>query len=140
METKKLIEILKNRGYKLKGLDAEKISGIEAYFSISFPVDYFLFLKEMGLDGGGFLKGSDCFYDRIYDLRSYAEELLEEDNSNFKLKKEDFVFYSHQGYIFAFFDSSQENPPIYYYVEGALEPSIKHPSFASFLEENIQYL
>lgn len=137
MEIKKHIEILKNKGYKLKGLDIGKIQEIESYFDVSLPADYVLFLKEMGLSGGDFVKGSDCFYDRIFDLRGYAQELLEEDNSNFKLKKEHFVFFSHQGYSFAFFDSSLDNPPIYYYFEEDMEPHIKYPSFASFIEENI---
>jgi hypothetical protein len=92
-------------------------------------------LKKIGKTGDKFLRGEDCFIDRIFELREYAIELLKEDTSDFNLKKEYFVFYSHQGYIFAFFNTLEENPPIYLYHEGEIEPKVIYNSFAIFLEE-----
>ncbi|WP_165763238.1 SMI1/KNR4 family protein [Flavobacterium sp. AJR] len=134
-----IIKRIEELGYKIEGLDNEKIKAIENYYKVSLPLEYKLFLEKMGKTGDKFLRGEHCFYDRIFELREYANELLEDDNSEFKLKKEHFVFYSHQGYIFAFFDTSlEENPPIYYYFEGDLEPKIKYDSLSSFLEEQLE--
>lgn len=79
------------------------------------------------------------FFDRILELRDYAKELLEEDESAFELKPEYFVFYSHQGYIFAYFDTSNDNNDIsiYSYSEGDLIPSKKHDSIIEFFKDAI---
>lgn len=136
MHINSIITRIEELGYKTEGIDNEKIKKIEKYYDVSLPLDYKIFLEKMGQSGDKFLRGEDCFYDRIFELREYANELLADDNSQFKFKKEHFVFYSHQGYIFAFFDTSlNENSPIYYYFEGNLEPKIKYDSLASFLED-----
>jgi hypothetical protein len=134
-----VIKKIEDFDYKIEGIDNEKIREIEKYYGVSLPLDYKIFLKKMGKTADKFLRGEDCFYDRIFELREYANDLLADDNSQFKLKKDHFVFYSHQGYIFAFFDSSiQENTPIYYYLEGDLEPNIKYDSLSDFLEEQLK--
>lgn len=145
MNINNILKKIEDLGYKIEGIDNEKIKEIERYYNVALPLDYKIFLSKMGKTGDKFLRGEDCFYDRIFELREYANELLVDDNSEFKLKEEHFVFYSHQGYIFAFFDTSlEENPPIYYYFEGDLEPKIKYDSLTSFLEEqfdnHISYL
>ncbi|MGV7108067.1 SMI1/KNR4 family protein [Flavobacterium sp. U410] len=134
----RIIKKIEELGYKIEGINEEEINAIEKYYNVYLPSDYKFFLNKMGKTGGGFLRGEDCFYDRIFELREYANELLSDDNSEFKLRKEHFVFYSHQGYIFAFLDTLlKENSPIYYYFEGDLEPKIKYDSLASFLEDNL---
>lgn len=134
-----IIRELKLRGYKLHGLSSDQIEKVEKFYKVSLPESYKYFLFSMGLDGGGFMKGSDCFYDRILELREYATDLLEEDQSSFKLKPEHYVFYVHQGYIFAYFDTSNNNmnPAIYYYYEGDLSPQKKYNSLKDFF---IEYL
>jgi hypothetical protein len=136
MNVDNIIKRIEDFGYKIEGIDNQRISEIEKYYNVSLPVEYKIFLEKIGKTADKFLRGEDCFYDRIFELRGYANELLVDDNSEFKLKKEHFVFYSHQGYIFAYFDTSLEgNPPIYYYFEGDLEPKIKYDSFSNFLEK-----
>lgn len=132
------ISQLKQSGFKLKGLNENQIKKIETHYGISLPIDYKIFLQELGENGDGFMIGSDCFYDRIFELREYAEELLQEDSSNFSLKKEHFVFHVHQGYIFMFIDLNfTENSPVYGYHEGDLTPTIKFKSLSEFYESNI---
>lgn len=100
-----------------------------------YPLDYKQFLTELGEDGDGFMRGSDCFFDRIFELREYAKELLKDDNSPFILKKEHFVFYVHQGYIFMFIDLNYpDNSPVYAYFEGDMKPIVKFSSLSSFYE------
>ena len=121
------------------GLDITQIGKIEKFYDLQLPMKYKYFLESMGYYGGGFLKGEDCFYDRIFELREYALELLIEDNSDFILSKEHFVFYFHQGYIFAFFDTSNTSDgSIFYYFEGDISPSIKYKSFEKFLNERFE--
>lgn len=139
MHINSIIKKVEELRYKIEGIDDEKIKEIEKYYDVTLPLDYKFFLEKMGKTGDKFLRGEDCFYDRIFELREYANDLLADDNSQFKLKKEHFVFYSHQGYIFAFFDTSLiENSPIYYYFEGDLEPKIKYDSLASFLDDYLK--
>lgn len=127
------IDILKERRYKLKGLTEKQIKKIEKHYNITLPIDYKEFLSELGNDGGGFMIGSDCFYDNIFELKEYAEELLKDDNSEFVLQKEHFVFTIHQGYIFMFIDLKYaENSPVYGYYEGDMKPAIKFSSLSDF--------
>ncbi|MCO6148212.1 SMI1/KNR4 family protein [Flavobacterium sp. NRK1] len=132
------IEKLKDRGYKFKGLNEVQIEKIEDYYKVKLPTDYKKFLRNLGADGDGFMIGSDCFYDTIFSLREYAEELLKDDNSDFILEKNHFVFHVHQGYIFMFIDLTfEENSPVYGYYEGDLEPSLKFNSLKAFYESSI---
>ena len=132
------IEKLKHKGYKIKGINESQIEKIENYYKVRLPIDYKQFLRNLGADGGGFMIGSDCFYDTIFNLREYAEELLKDDNSNFILEKNHFVFHVHQGYIFMFIDLTfEENSPVYGYCEGDLQPSIKFNSLKAFYESLI---
>ncbi len=134
-----LIEKLKISGYDIKGLNDIEISNIEDYFNVSLPQNYKEFLRFIGKSGGEFLRGEDCFYDRIYELREYAEDLLKEDESDFELKKEYFIFYCHQGYIFAYFDTLKGNEsPVYLYREGNLKPENYSENFLSFLNEKYE--
>ncbi len=134
-----LINKLRELGIVLKGLKDDKINEIEKYYGVKLPSDYRLFLKEMGISAGDYLRGEDCFFNRIFELREAAEELLEEDNSSFRLNSEHFVFYVHQGYIFAFIDSAKGNSsPVYFYFEGDLEPTVKFRSLVEFMEERFE--
>jgi len=135
-----IISEIKKRGYNIIGLESFQIDKIEKFYSLKLPEDYKFFLKTMGLDGGGFMKGEDCFYDRIFELKNYALELLEDDETEFKLKDSYFVFYSHQGYIFAYFDTSKNNidPSIYYYMEGDMVPNKKYDDMNSFFKERLE--
>lgn len=82
--------------------------------------------------------GEDCFYDRIFELREYAEELLSDDGSNFRLKPSHFVFYCHQGYIFRFFDTAEgDDPQIYFYFERDMIPKVEYSNFREFLKAKI---
>ena len=91
----------------------------------------------MGKAAGDFMKGSDFFYERLFDLRESAEALLEDDNSNFTLPKNAFVFWVHQGYQFAFFNCESDNLAIFYYMEGEGAKKI-YDTFEDFLIEEIR--
>lgn len=101
------------------------------------PLEYTKFLKLMGNGTlNGFLRGESCFIDELPSLKKWSVELLEENNFEGQLNEFDFVFWMSQGYQFAFFKLDEgDNPPIYYFREGAnLEKFIKiTDSFTEFL-------
>jgi len=114
-----------------------------------FPNCYIAFLllcgKNMDRKPGnsrGYLVGNDVFID---DLKLNNNEegligLLQEDESLLTLPEKAFVFYGHQGYIYAFFKLNEgDNPPVYGYeegYEGASFPKIAD-SLSSFYERYI---
>jgi len=72
----------------------------------------------------------------ISKLKTWAIELLEEDDSSELLTDNDYVFFMHQGYQFYFFKLDEgSNPPIYYYEESENSCKFikKHDSLAIFL-------
>lgn len=142
MTVKEIAEILKEKGFRLKGCTANEIAEIESYFKVQLPNAYTDFLKTMGRGAGDYLKGSSVFYDEIFDLKDGAVDLLTE--NNFKPLPEDaFVFYMHQGYQFAFFLSeTSDDPPVFYFYEGKNKSDfeMKEKKFTDFLEVHLGFL
>ncbi|BCL80561.1 hypothetical protein ccbrp13_30260 [Ktedonobacteria bacterium brp13] len=91
----------------------------------------------MGHSGGGFLEGSDCLYDQLMEIQSWAGELLEEDHFSKAMPEDTFVFFMHQGYQLNFFGLDEgEDPPVYYYLEeNPVRTSFSqiYPRFSDFL-------
>ena len=86
----------------------------------TLPMAYIEFLHVMGEGtGNGFLIGHDCFIDTIFSLKSWALELLEENNeTELFIKDTYFVFMMIQGMNFFFFDITDgDDPPVYLYDE-----------------------
>ncbi|MXS71223.1 hypothetical protein GSF70_08335 [Flavobacteriaceae bacterium W22] len=128
----KIEEILKKWGTKYKGCTSNQINSIEQEIGTKLPLCYKEFLENFGYDmdrkddysRGGFV-GESIFYDNIYGNHSNKDGLLEqlqEDGKTSLISQVNdniFVFFSSQGYIFAFFKLDEgENPPVYGYVEG----------------------
>lgn len=120
----------------------EEVEEIETWLGHRLPEAYREFLLWMGHSGGGFLRGSDCFY---YDLKSLwdnAQELLKEDNFPGELPENIFVFFMHQGYQFNFFYlDGDDDPPVFCYLE---EEPVKtsffqiYPRFSDFILTEIE--
>lgn len=139
----KLCEKLVNNGLanysQIQGCSIEEIQKIEEYFQYPLPKTYKEFLYYMGYRAGRFFAGTDIFYHRIFELKEGFNDLLNDDNSDFKLKETDFVFASHQGYQFMYFNLCEnDNPPVYYYFEGDMFPHKKWETFSDFLYENME--
>jgi hypothetical protein len=132
----KLIEL----NFRIEGIGEYEIQKIESYYSVNLPFYYKYFLSFMGKSGGAFMRGESIFYDSLFDLKEGLIELIQEDNSPFELNENHFVFYSHQGYVFAFFDVSLKISPIFIYSEEILEPYIKYESLDHFLNEYLENL
>jgi hypothetical protein len=106
---------------------------LEHKYDITLPSKY----KEWYQSGGQkseSLIGTDVDVPRLYELQEWAKELLEEDQSNFLLPKNSFVFAMHQGYQFMYFICNESSDPeVWYYFEGDKEPKVKWKSFSDFI-------
>ena len=122
---------LLSKNVKLKGCTQLQINKIEEIAGNKLPQCYIEFLEVMGIytnadnspdneyNYTGF-EGESMFYEDLFDNKEALEEQLEEDSrTDLQLTDNDFVFFCHQGYIFAFFKLDEgDNPPVYGYQEG----------------------
>ena len=82
---------------EIRGCTPEEVAGIEARFGLRLPQVYREFLLAMGRGAGRFFRGTDVFYPTVFELRQWAEELLEECRQPFALAGDAFVFLMHRG-------------------------------------------
>ena len=123
----------------IRGCSDAEIRELENHFEIRLPKVYKDFLKRMGKGAGLFMQGTDIFYEWLFGNREAMEDVLTLDKNPFSISKQVFVFSSHQGYIFHFFDTSaaQDDPPVYGYGEGELKPRLVNESLSDFLKTAI---
>ncbi|MDK2127018.1 SMI1/KNR4 family protein [Parachitinimonas caeni] len=121
-----------------KGCSQEEIAALEQSTGLSFPLQYREFLLAIGKRAGRLFQGTDIFLPAISGLKDEAINLLEENEEDFNLPKEAFVFSMHQGYEFNYFNTSEgDDPPVYQYVEGNGPPVLTWNSFSEFLNDSI---
>lgn len=112
-------DYLKQTGNKLEPVSPLEISLLEKKLKIIFPGVYKVFLQLMGKGAGIFMKGSSVFYDELFMLKQWADELVLENNIA-PIPDNAFVFWMHQGYQIAYFKLDEgDNPPVYYFSEGS---------------------
>ena len=125
----------------------KQVRSLEKQCGLSLPAAYKEFLLWGGIQAGGFLVGSDFFYDpQMYQLREGLEALLKEDEFPEPLPEDAFVFGGHQGYIFWFFKTSDgDDPPVYGYKEESAPILFEAvpfrkiaPSYSQFLLEALE--
>ncbi|MCU0543207.1 MAG: SMI1/KNR4 family protein [Oscillatoriaceae cyanobacterium Prado104] len=136
-----LIELKLVRQDELVGCTRDEVCAIEQNLGISLPPAYQEFLLSMGHSAGKFLRGSDCFFDRLPQIQEWAIELLQENNFAQSLPEDAFIFLMHQGYQFSFFRLSEgADPPTYSYCEGTDQNSFikSHKSFSDFLATEVE--
>ena len=108
-----------------KTLKMKELKLIESNYKFSLPENYKQFYLKCGKSIPTNLIGTDLV-NESKELNIWANELLKEDNAEFEIEKDDFVFMMHQGYIFWYFKvNGNENPMVYGYFEGALKPDKK---------------
>jgi len=110
----------KQNGIELIPASNQEINILVSTINEVLPQAYIQYLILMGNGTpNGFLRGHSCFLNELTHLKGWSNELLEENNFNKKLSKNEFVFWMSQGYQFAFFKLNEgDNPPIYYFREG----------------------
>lgn len=121
--------------WQIRGCWEWEIRDLEDHYEIKLPSLYRSFLKRMGRGAGKFGQGIDMFYRRLFSNRKALEDVLELDGHPFTLTPTEFVFYSGQGYLFHYFETSPlvDDPPVYRYMEGELQFHMVDTSYSSFL-------
>jgi hypothetical protein len=132
------ISFLEKNEIQMKASSSEEIEQLKQLVPNKYiPNNYLKFMEKCG-NGFRVFKGSSYTMSEILDLKKWAVELLEEDNSSEVLSDYDFVFFMHQGYQFYFFRLDEGNDPrIYFYEEGEHSQKFveKYDSFLDFLIE-----
>jgi hypothetical protein len=124
---------------QIRGCNRSEIREIATLSTIPLPKVYQAFLSVMGLGAGCFFRGTDIFYPDVLGCRMAAEELLEEDGSEFVLTGNHFVFAHHQGYQFMYFDLQEgsDDPAVYHYMEGKSPVKICE-RFSTYLLQSVR--
>ncbi len=117
------------------GCSPAEIAALEAACGFALPPSYRAFLAELGRGAGTFLRGTDLFYGALAafgpaSLREGVEAL----GPAFALPPRGFVFLSHQGYSYLWFDADGgDDPPVWVAAEGETAPQIVSPAFSAWL-------
>ena len=128
---------------KPKGCWGFEIRALEKSFGFELPVAYKQYLAWMGKDYNGIFVGCDWFISNVEDNTALVPELLEENNISFILPENYLCFFSHQGYIAAWFELPKlsENPPSWFYHEAMdLKEPIIEDTFTDILLKDMRGL
>ncbi len=112
-----------------KGSSNRQISELEQHFGFEFPLAYKQYLAFMGSDYNGVFVGCDWFTNNVVENTGIVPEVLAENNISFKLPENYLCFFSHQGYMMAWFELPKlnDNPSVWFYTEATKmkEPTIE---------------
>lgn len=125
---------------EIKSCTQEEIERIELKLKIRLPKIYKDFLLICGHRAGIFFRGTDMFYNDLLNIQGWAKELFRENKVSFTLSSDVFVFSMHQGYQFMYFHTKlhDDDPPVYYYIEGQKEPKKINEHFSRFILESLR--
>jgi len=106
------------------GASAADVEKLESKLGFPLPQAYRDYLLWMGRDWDGIFRGSAWFIDCIFSNHGMLRELLEEEEVEYQLKDSHVVFFSHQGYMAAWFDaeSADPDPECWFMTDGLSEP------------------
>ena len=128
---------------KPKGCRNSEIVDLEKTIGFALPIAYKQYLLWMGKDYEGVFVGCDWFITDVKNNHELVPELLRENNVAFTLSEHYLSFFSHQGYMAAWFDLpvNCEDPEVWFYGEGqGLERPIMKGRFTEFLFQDLQGL
>jgi hypothetical protein len=129
-------EFVRPYGEKPRGCQESEIDDLEKHFGFELPLAYKEYLRFMGRDYTGIFVGSEFFVSDAIDNTNYLPELLAENKVDFALPQNYLVFFSHQGWIAAWFElpKKDENPPVWYFAESyEKEPPKITGTFTEFI-------
>jgi hypothetical protein len=104
---------------KPKGCRASEIRALEKSVGFDLPLAYKQYLAWMGKDYNGIFVGCDWFITNVEENTALVPDLLKENNISFDLPEHYLCFFSHQGYMAAWFELPKidDNPPAWFYHE-----------------------
>ena len=131
--TRKIEDI--ESGHDIVGLSEQEIESVRAADGVAaFPAYYEEFLRRMGKSAGVLWVGTDAFYPRLLEVKSWAVELLAANGVSRLMGADAVVIATHQGYQAYWLESSAgDDPPAMTYVEGDRELRERWSSFSELL-------
>jgi hypothetical protein len=129
------------RSDEIRPCSEEEVTALEVSLGVEMPNAYRDFLLTMGRGAGDLFIGSDVYYDRLFELREWAQDLLDENEATDTIPLDAFVFLMHQGYQFMFLRKSEgEDPPVWAYNEADTTSAFRivATKFTEFLRNAIE--
>jgi len=118
----------------LAGCSELEIAQVQSSISGPMPRAYLEFLDVMGNGAGWLFQGSDIYFPDVLNCKNTAKEVIQTSDSGYKLAPTAFVFYSHQGYQFIFFDTKDgDDPPVYRFQQSSYQPELVDAQFSNWL-------
>ena len=117
------------------GATPDDVEALERRLGLPLPQSYKDYLLWMGRDYKGIFRGSAWFIDSIYSNKETLRSLLEEAGSRYVLKESHLVFFTHQGYMAAWFDSesSEQDPDCWFMNDSMTEATVSRSLLQRFL-------
>jgi len=108
------------------GASEAEIAKLEGRLGFSLPTTYREYLGWMGRDFEGIFRGSNWFISDLESNKEVLKGLLEEVGSRYEVTPSNLVFFTHQGYMAAWFDSAKNeaDPECWYINDGMQAPAI----------------
>lgn len=125
---------------EIKGCTEKEIKELEHFLSVQLPLAYKIFLKAMGHGAGRLMRDADVFYGALKGLTKEASEILTDEKMS-PLPEKSFVFGMRNGEQFLFFVcDGEDDPEIFYFMEGNESFEKKYNSFWGFLGDEIRHI
>lgn len=122
------------------GCSQAEVTQYERLKDLVFPTSYKQFLLWMGKDFDGVFKGSEWFLRDVYENTQCLDEFLQGNNLVIEHKGRPICFFSHQGYMSAWFYLTTDlgDPACYFFSEADKNNSlVKYDTFSDFLQEEL---
>jgi len=123
---------------EISGFSLDEIAEVEDRMGLKFPEMYREYLRVLGKNRGGLMKGTHLSPKTVEVLlrwQPWAAQLMARSGAEDSLPPNAVVFADHQGYQFWYFvaDPSDEDPPVYYYLENNKHVQRVNERFSEFL-------
>lgn len=125
------------------GCTEDDIRDLENSYGCQFPASYQQFLLWMGKDHKGVFRGSEWFLKDIVDNTECLPDFLEENEVDFSHKSKAICFFSHQGYMSAWFYPAEKEPDpnCFFFSESFPDNAVKENIlFSKFLLTELKQL
>lgn len=121
------------------GYADEEIVAVETSLGVRFPAVYRAYLRIMGITHGDLFRGSNVASINDYkEHRTFAQDLIEEEDVDWQLDDKAVVFLEHQGYTFYYFIADGGfDSAIFQYVEGDEAAEQCSSGFAEMIDAEV---
>jgi len=103
------------------------------------PGDYQGFLRLAGRRAADFRDATEMFYPLLLQTKDWIVESIKACADPFQLPQRAFVFASHQGYNYWYFDDAEAEPPgVVNWIEGR-RPERRFTTFSDWLGSEVQH-